>query len=43
MLFAYYQGLQAEARINNCLEILRDAMKGTYELLGVKTGEPVAT
>ncbi len=40
MLYAYYQGLQAEARIRNSLEILQDAVHGTYELLGVKTEEP---
>ena len=36
MLYAYYQGLQAEARINNNLEVLQDAVRGTYDLLGVK-------
>src|SRR5881628_2372933 len=33
-LFAYYQGLLTEARIHDKLEILRDAVRGTYELLG---------
>lgn len=42
MLFAYYQGLQTEARINNSLEILQDAIQGTYALLGVKDSEAVA-
>jgi hypothetical protein len=28
--------LQAEARINNNLEVLQDAVRGTYDLLGVK-------
>jgi TetR/AcrR family transcriptional repressor of nem operon len=36
MLFAYYQGLVTEARIRDDLEILKDAIKGTYELLGVR-------
>ena len=40
-LFAYYQGLVTEARIQNNLEILRDAVRGTFDLLGVKTAEPV--
>lgn len=35
-LFAYYQGLLTEARIQNNLEILREAVRGTYDLLGVK-------
>ena len=35
-LFAYYQGLLTEARIYDDLEILRGAVEGTYELLGVK-------
>src|SRR6266404_9902943 len=39
-LFMYYQGLLTQARIENNLEILRDAMRDTYGLLGVK--EPVA-
>ncbi len=39
-LFAYYQGLMTEARIQNDLGILRGALRGTYELLGVE--EPKA-
>lgn len=39
-LFAYYQGLLTEARIRNNLDILKNAIHGTYELLGVQ--EPVA-
>jgi TetR/AcrR family transcriptional repressor of nem operon len=35
-LFAYYQGLLTEARIYDNIEILRGAVDGTYELLGVK-------
>src|SRR5262245_5932852 len=40
-LFAYYQGLITEARIRNSLDILMGAVRGTYELLGVKQAEPV--
>lgn len=36
VLFAYYQGLMTHARIENDLDVLRDAMSGTYELLGAK-------
>jgi len=36
MLFAYYQGLLTQARINNDLGVLKDALRGTYDLLGVK-------
>lgn len=39
MLYAYYQGLLAEARIKNSLEVLQDAIRGTHELLGVKKRE----
>ena len=38
-LFAYYQGLATHARIENDLEILRGAVRGTYELLGIKNPE----
>jgi TetR/AcrR family transcriptional repressor of nem operon len=41
-LFAYYQGLLTQARIDNNLEVLRDALRGTYDLLGVKESERVA-
>jgi TetR/AcrR family transcriptional regulator, transcriptional repressor for nem operon len=41
MLFTYYQGLLTDARIRNDLEILRDAIRGIYQLLGVKEPEPV--
>jgi TetR/AcrR family transcriptional repressor of nem operon len=40
-LFAYYQGLQTQARIENSLSVLDDAMRGTYDVLGVKELEPV--
>jgi TetR/AcrR family transcriptional repressor of nem operon len=39
MLFAYYQGLLTDARIENNLEIYREAVQGTFELLGVKDPE----
>jgi len=42
ILFAYYQGLQTQARIQNSLDVLKDAIIGTYDLLGVKTVEPAA-
>ena len=42
MLFAYYQGLLTQARIHNDLEIMREAIRGTYDLLGVKEGNAVA-
>jgi len=35
ILFSYYQGLLAQARIQNDLKILADAKQGTLELLGV--------
>ncbi|MCI0745644.1 MAG: TetR/AcrR family transcriptional regulator [Verrucomicrobia subdivision 3 bacterium] len=42
MLFAYYQGLYTQARINNDLKILTDALRGTFELLGVREAQPAA-
>ena len=39
VLFCYYQGLITEARIRNDVELLRGAIQGTYELLGVKQPE----
>jgi TetR/AcrR family transcriptional regulator, transcriptional repressor for nem operon len=42
ILFAYYQGLQTQARIQNKLDVLKDSIIGTYELLGVKNIEPMA-
>jgi len=35
MLFAYYQGLLTQARIQNDLELFHQAIQGTFELLGV--------
>lgn len=39
VLFAYFEGLLTEARIRNNLEIIREAIGGTYELLGLKKAE----
>ena len=36
ILFAYYQGLLTQARIQNNLDVLKDSLRGTYELLGVE-------
>jgi len=36
MIFSYYQGILTEARINNNLEILRNSIRGIFEILGVK-------
>jgi TetR/AcrR family transcriptional regulator, transcriptional repressor for nem operon len=41
VLFAYYQGLATQARIENKLDGLRDAIAGTYDLLGVAQPETV--
>jgi hypothetical protein len=35
-LFAYHQGLLTQARIQNNVEVMKEAVKGTYELLGLK-------
>ena len=40
-LFAYYEGLLTQARIQNDLSVFRDAIRGTFDLLGVKEKEPV--
>lgn len=36
LLFTYYEGRLTEARIQNNLELLRDSVHGTYELLGIE-------
>jgi len=36
VLFAYFQGLLTEARIQNNVEVLKEAIHGTFEILGVK-------
>lgn len=40
-LFAYYEGLLTQARIQNNLDVLREAVRGTFELLGIKETEPL--
>jgi TetR/AcrR family transcriptional repressor of nem operon len=42
ILYAYYQGLLTEARIQNNLEVFREAIRGTYDVLGVKELESTA-
>lgn len=39
LLFLYCQGLLTQARIENNLDLLKDAVRGTYELLGVRSSE----
>ena len=42
ILFAYYQGLATQARIENNLEVFLEAHQGTYDLLGVREAAVVA-
>jgi TetR/AcrR family transcriptional repressor of nem operon len=42
ILFAYYEGLLTEARIRNRLDVLKEGLQGTYDLLGAKMAEPVS-
>lgn len=42
LLWAYFQGVLTQARIQNSLEPLREMADGAMELLGVATAEPVA-
>lgn len=42
IVFTFYQGLLTEARIRNDLEILRDASRGTFQLLGVSESKRAA-
>ncbi len=42
LLFTFYQGLLTEARIRNDLEVLRDASRGTFQLLGVSEARRAA-
>ena len=39
-LFAYYEGLLTQARIQNDIDVLHEAVRGTFELLGVKETVP---
>jgi TetR/AcrR family transcriptional repressor of nem operon len=41
-LFAYYQGLATTARIENNIEVLQDAVRGTWDQLGIKESTTVA-
>src|SRR5881296_1497576 len=40
-IFAYYQGLLTQARIEDNVEILHEAARGMFDMLGVKQSEPV--
>lgn len=42
MVFVYLEGLLAQARIQNDLEVFKQAESGTFALLGLKTSEPAA-
>ena len=42
MLQAYCEGLLTQARIQNDVEVLRDAVRGWFAILGVKESEVVA-
>lgn len=42
MLLAYYQGLLIQARIQNDVEVLREALGGMLTILGVKENEVVS-
>src|SRR5881397_3660483 len=39
-VFAYYQGLLTQARIEDNVELLREAVRGMFDMLGVKQTEP---
>ena len=44
LVFTYYEGLLTEARIRNDLGVLKDAHKGTLQLLGARhEGQPAAS
>jgi TetR/AcrR family transcriptional regulator, transcriptional repressor for nem operon len=42
MVFAYYEGLLTQARIQNDAEVLREISNGVFAMLGVKEKEAVA-
>ena len=42
MILAYCEGLLTQARIQNDVEVLRDAIRGWFAILGVKESEAVA-
>jgi TetR/AcrR family transcriptional regulator, transcriptional repressor for nem operon len=41
MIFAYYEGLLTQARIQNDVEVLRESASGMFAMLGVKEKEAV--
>lgn len=41
-LFTYYEGQLTEARIQNSLDVIKESLQGTYELLGLKNAPAVA-
>ena len=42
MIHAYYEGLLTQARIQNDVEVLREASEGAFAILGIKTTAGVA-
>jgi TetR/AcrR family transcriptional regulator, transcriptional repressor for nem operon len=42
MIQAYYEGLLAQARIQNDVKVLREAAQGVFTMLGVKERRPIA-
>src|SRR5580692_6682576 len=42
MIFAYYEGLLAQARIQNDVEVLREIASGMFAMLGLKEKKTVA-
>jgi TetR/AcrR family transcriptional repressor of nem operon len=42
MIFAYYEGLLTQARIQNDVEVLREIASGMFAMLGVKENNPVS-
>jgi len=42
MIFAYYEGLLTQARIQNDLEVLRETASGMFAMLGVKEKKAMA-
>ena len=42
MIHAYYEGLLTQARIQNEVELLREALPGAFAILGVKSPVPAA-
>jgi len=42
MIFAYYEGLLTQARIQNDVEVLRETASGMFAMLGVKEKKAMA-